>query len=39
MLVAAVTFAGCETLDPNTQEPKTSNAAKGAMIGAAAVQW
>lgn len=36
MLVAAGTFAGCETLDPYTQEPKTSNAAKGAMIGAAA---
>ncbi|MCI0518563.1 MAG: OmpA family protein [Woeseiaceae bacterium] len=36
MLAAAVTIAGCETLDPYTQEPKTSNAAKGAMIGAAA---
>jgi len=36
MLVAAGTLAGCETLDPYTQEPKTSNAAKGAMIGAAA---
>ncbi len=36
MLVAAGTFAGCETLDPYTQESKTSNAAKGAMIGAAA---
>jgi outer membrane protein OmpA-like peptidoglycan-associated protein len=36
MLVAAATFAGCETLDPYTQESKTSNAAKGAMIGAAA---
>lgn len=36
VLVAAMTFAACETLDPYTQEPKTSNAAKGAMIGAAA---
>ena len=36
MLVAAGALAGCETLDPYTQEPKTSNAAKGAMIGAAA---
>ena len=36
MLAAVVTIAGCETLDPYTQEPKTSNAAKGAMIGAAA---
>jgi len=36
VLVAAITFAGCETLDPYTQESKTSNTAKGAMIGAAA---
>ena len=36
MLVATGTFAGCETLNPYTQEPETSNAAKGAMIGAAA---
>lgn len=36
LLVAAGTLAGCETLDPYSQEPKTSNAAKGAMIGAAA---
>ena len=28
--------AGCETLDPYTQESKTSNATKGALIGAAA---
>lgn len=36
ILAAAMTFAACETLDPYTQQPKTSNAAKGAMIGAAA---
>jgi outer membrane protein OmpA-like peptidoglycan-associated protein len=36
VMAAAVTFAGCETLDPYTQQPKTSSAAKGAMIGAAA---
>lgn len=29
-------LSGCTTLDPYTQEEKTSNAAKGAMIGAAA---
>ena len=28
------TFAGCETLDPYTQDSKTSNATKGAVIGA-----
>jgi len=33
---AAVMLAGCETLDPYTQESKTSNATKGALIGAAA---
>ncbi len=33
ILIAA---AGCETLDPYTQESKTSNATKGALIGAAA---
>jgi len=27
-------FAGCETLDPYTQDSKTSNATKGAIIGA-----
>lgn len=32
----AVLSAGCETLDPYTQEPKTSNTTKGAAIGAAA---
>lgn len=32
----AVLLAGCETLDPYTQESKTSNATKGALIGAAA---
>lgn len=36
IMVAAATFAGCETLDPYTQESKTSNATKGALIGAAA---
>ncbi|MEQ9563950.1 MAG: OmpA family protein [Woeseiaceae bacterium] len=36
ILAAVMTFAACETLDPYTQQPKTSNAAKGAMIGAAA---
>jgi outer membrane protein OmpA-like peptidoglycan-associated protein len=36
ILAAAMTFAACETLDPYTQQPKTSNTAKGAAIGAAA---
>jgi outer membrane protein OmpA-like peptidoglycan-associated protein len=36
VLVAAITFAGCQTLDPYTQESKTSKATKGALIGAAA---
>lgn len=38
ILVAAsgVLLSACTTLDPYTQEEKTSNAAKGAMIGAAA---
>jgi len=36
MTVFAVFVTGCETLDPYTREEKTSNAAKGAMIGAAA---
>lgn len=36
VLVAAMTFSACETLDPYTQESKTSNATKGALIGAAA---
>ncbi len=31
-----VVATGCETLDPYTQESKTSNATKGALIGAAA---
>jgi outer membrane protein OmpA-like peptidoglycan-associated protein len=34
VLAAAVFAAGCETLDPYTQESKTSNATKGAVIGA-----
>jgi outer membrane protein OmpA-like peptidoglycan-associated protein len=36
VLAAAMTFAACETLDPYTQESKTSNTTKGALIGAAA---
>jgi outer membrane protein OmpA-like peptidoglycan-associated protein len=32
----AVVLGGCETLDPYTQESKTSNATKGAVIGALA---
>lgn len=31
----ALSLAACQTLDPYTQQPKTSNAAKGAAIGAA----
>ena len=31
-----VALSGCETLDPYTQEPKTSNATRGAVIGAIA---
>lgn len=31
-----MTLGACETLDPYTQESKTSNATKGALIGAAA---
>ena len=33
---AAVVVGACQTLDPYTREPKTSNATKGALIGAAA---
>ncbi|MGB5541801.1 MAG: OmpA family protein [Gammaproteobacteria bacterium] len=33
---SAVAFAGCQTLDPYTGEQKTSNATKGAAIGAVA---
>ena len=38
LIVAALTVGlpGCQTLDPYTQEPKTSSATKGALIGAAA---
>jgi len=36
VLAAAITLAGCQTLDPYTQESKTSNATKGAGIGAVA---
>jgi outer membrane protein OmpA-like peptidoglycan-associated protein len=35
-LVVAATLAGCQTLDPYTQQPKTSNATQGAGIGALA---
>lgn len=35
-LCAGVLLAGCETLDPYTQESKTSTATKGAVIGAVA---
>ncbi|MEH6575861.1 MAG: OmpA family protein [Amphritea sp.] len=34
VLVSVLTLAGCQTLDPYTQEQKTGNAAKGAGIGA-----
>jgi outer membrane protein OmpA-like peptidoglycan-associated protein len=34
--VLTVVLLGCQTLDPYTQEPKTSSATKGALIGAAA---
>lgn len=36
LLGAAVIVSGCETLDPYTGESETSNATKGALIGAAA---
>lgn len=36
VLAAAITLTGCQTLDPYTQESKTSNATKGAGIGAVA---
>lgn len=35
-LLATVALGGCQTLDPYTQQSKTSNATKGAAIGAAA---
>jgi outer membrane protein OmpA-like peptidoglycan-associated protein len=35
-LVVAATLAGCQTLDPYTLQPKTSNATQGAGIGALA---
>lgn len=34
VLAASIFASGCETLDPYTQESKTSNATKGAVIGA-----
>lgn len=36
ILAVAITVSSCTTLDPYTREEKTSQAAKGAMIGAAA---
>ncbi|GGK66135.1 OmpA family protein [Amphritea balenae] len=36
VLAGAIALAGCQTLDPYTQESKTSNATKGAGIGAVA---
>jgi len=35
LVLAVVMLSACTTLDPYTREEKTSNAAKGAMIGAA----
>lgn len=35
-LLVTATLAGCQTLDPYTQQPKTSNATQGAGIGALA---
>jgi len=36
LVATTAVLIGCTTLDPYTREEKTSNAAKGAMIGAAA---
>lgn len=36
LVATATALIGCTTLDPYTRDEKTSNAAKGAMIGAAA---
>ena len=36
MLIAGITVSSCQTLDPYTREEKTSQATKGALIGAAA---
>lgn len=36
LLAASLVFTGCTTLDPYTREEKTSNATKGALIGALA---
>ena len=36
LLAGMITLAGCQTLDPYTQQQKTSNATKGAGIGAVA---
>lgn len=36
LVASGISLAACQTLDPYTQESKTSNATKGALIGAAA---
>jgi outer membrane protein OmpA-like peptidoglycan-associated protein len=36
LVAASVTMAGCETLNPYTDEPETSRTTKGAAVGAAA---
>ena len=36
VVLASTVLAGCQTLDPYTQQPKTSNATSGAGIGAVA---
>jgi len=36
VIASAISLAACQTLDPYTQESKTSSATKGALIGAAA---
>lgn len=36
VIATAISLAACQTLDPYTQESKTSSATKGALIGAAA---
>ena len=33
-VVFGIALGGCQTLDPYTQESKTSNATKGAIVGA-----
>jgi outer membrane protein OmpA-like peptidoglycan-associated protein len=36
LVLSTIALAGCETLNPYTQESETSNATKGAIIGAVA---